>query len=371
MHSSSAGASLDDGWTPEAKSFGKRMNIGIYCALGGAVLFGASTPFAKLLLGEINPLVLAGLLYAGSGLGLGFWLTLRDWIAPGVERARLAPGDYKWLCGALLSGGVLGPVLLLYGLAATPASTAALLLNLEGAFTALLAWFVFREHFDRRVMLGMALIVIGGIVLGWRPAGLAVAWPALAIAGACLCWAFDNNLTRKISAGDSVKIAAAKGLIAGAVNLGLSFSLGIALPGASLALAAGLVGVLGYGVSLVLFVVALRHLGTGRTGAYFSTAPFIGAACSFALLEERPDSVFWIAAALMAAGVVLHLIERHQHAHAHEALKHAHAHHHDEHHRHVHALGWDGAEPHSHEHRHDSFSHSHPHYPDIHHRHSH
>ncbi|MGB5080588.1 MAG: EamA family transporter [Burkholderiales bacterium] len=345
------------------------MNIGIYSALGGAALFGASTPFAKLLVGEIPPIVLAGLLYGGSGLGLGLWLILRDAIVPGVPR--FARGDYKWLAGALLSGGVLGPVLLLYGLAATPASTAALLLNLEGVFTALLAWFVFREHFDRRVMLGMLLIVIGGIVLGWRPAGPALAWPALAIACACLCWAFDNNLTRRISTGDSVRIAAAKGLIAGAVNLGLSFLLGLRLPGPGLALASGLLGVLGYGVSLVLFVVALRHLGTARTGAYFSTAPFIGAACSFALLGENPDNAFWVAATLMAAGVVLHLTERHRHVHDHDALRHVHSHSHDEHHRHPHEPGWSGAEPHSHEHEHAPFSHSHTHYPDIHHRHSH
>jgi len=347
------------------------MNIGIYCALGGAALFGASTPFAKLLLGEVPAIVLAGLLYAGSGLGLGLWLALRSAITPGMDRARFSPGDYKWLAGALLLGGVLGPVLLLYGLSAAPASTAALLLNLEGAFTALVAWFVFREHFDRRVMLGMSLIVVGGIVLAWRPSGLALARPALAIALACLCWAIDNNLTRRISTGDSVKIAAAKGLIAGSVNLGIAFSLGLAIPGVNLALASGLVGVLGYGVSLVLFVVALRHLGTARTGAYFSTAPFIGAACSFALLGESPDSAFWVAATLMAAGVTLHLTERHQHLHGHEALKHVHAHSHDEHHRHSHTLDEDEAEPHSHEHQHDPFSHIHSHYPDIHHRHSH
>jgi len=350
---------------------GKGMKTGIYCALGGAVLFGASTPVAKLLLGEISPIVLAGLLYSGSGLGLGLWLVCRDLIAPGAERARLARSDYAWLAAALLTGKVLGPVLLLYGLAATTASTAALLLNLEGVFTALLAWFVFRENFDRRVLLGMFLIVLGGIVLGWRPGGLAAAWPALAIAGASLCWALDNNLTRRISAGDPVKIAAAKGSLAGAVNLGLSFSLGLAFPGPALALASGLLGVLGYGVSLVLFVVALRHVGTARTGAYFSTAPFIGAAVAFAILGETPDGAFWVAAALMGAGVSLHLAERHHHLHRHDALRHTHSHVHDEHHRHPHRLGWTGTEPHTHEHEHETLSHAHAHFPDVHHRHGH
>jgi drug/metabolite transporter (DMT)-like permease len=347
------------------------MRAGIYCALGGAALFGASTPVAKLLVGSIPPVMLAGLLYAGSGMGLALWLAARRIVSPGAPRAAFAAGDLKWLAGAVISGGVLGPVLLMLGLAATRASTASLLLNLEGVFTALLAWFAFRENFDRRILVGMTLIVCGGAVLGWRPGDFSLSWPAAAIAGACLCWAIDNNLTRKISAGDAVGIASIKGLAAGAVNLSVSLGLDAALPSPNLAAAAMLVGFLGYGISLVLFVLALRHLGTARTGAYFSTAPFIGAALSFAALGEAPDAAFWVAAALMAAGVALHLAERHAHGHKHEPLSHAHPHSHDQHHRHRHHFDWDGVEPHTHAHEHEPLDHSHPHYPDIHHRHSH
>jgi len=347
------------------------VNPGIAYALLGAALFGASTPIAKLLVGEIAPVMLAGLLYAGSGVGLGLWLAVRGSLWRAAERPRFAPGDYKWLAGAVVSGGVIGPALLMFALAASSASSVSLLLNLESVFTALLAWFVFRENFDRRLMLGMSLIVCGGVILGWRPGDVATSWPALAVAGACLCWALDNNLTRKISAGDSVKIAGIKGLAAGAVNLCVAAAFGAALPAPKVAAAAALVGLLGYGVSLALFVVALRHLGTARTGAYFSTAPFIGAAASFALLGEAPDTSFWVAAGLMAVGVALHLTERHRHTHRHEALTHAHPHTHDEHHRHQHDFAWDGTEPHSHTHAHDRLSHSHAHFPDIHHRHSH
>ena len=347
------------------------MNPGIAYALLGAALFGASTPIAKLLVGEIAPVMLAGLLYAGSGVGLGLWLAVRGSLWRAAERPRFAPGDYKWLAGAVVSGGVIGPALLMFALAASSASSVSLLLNLESVFTALLAWFVFRENFDRRLVLGMSLIVCGGVILGWRPGDVATSWPALAVAGACLCWALDNNLTRKISAGDSVKIAGIKGLAAGAVNLCVAAAFGAALPAPKVAAAAALVGLLGYGVSLALFVVALRHLGTARTGAYFSTAPFIGAAASFALLGEAPDTSFWVAAVLMAVGVALHLTERHRHTHRHEALTHAHPHTHDEHHRHQHDFAWDGTEPHSHTHAHDRLSHSHAHFPDIHHRHSH
>ena len=347
------------------------MNPGIAYSLLGAALFGASTPIAKLLVGEIGPVMLAGLLYAGSGVGLALWLAVRGSLWRAAERPRFSPGDYKWLAGAVVSGGVIGPGLLMLALAASSASSVSLLLNLESVFTALLAWFVFRENFDRRLILGMSLIVCGGVILGWQPGEIATSWPALAVAGACLCWALDNNLTRKISAGDSVKIAGIKGLAAGSVNLCVAAGFGAALPAPEVAAAAALVGLLGYGVSLALFVVALRQLGTARTGAYFSTAPFIGAAASFALLGESPDTFFWVAAVLMAVGVALHLTERHRHLHRHEALAHTHSHTHDEHYRHEHDFAWDGAEPHSHSHEHDALSHSHVHFPDIHHRHSH
>lgn len=345
---------------------------GVIYALVAAVLFGASTPLAKRLLVDIDPVLLAGLLYAGSGAGLGAWLLLRRLRGSRSTEAPLQTRDVPWLAGAVMFGGILGPVLLMFGLRHTPASTASLLLNLESVLTAVLAWTVFRENVDRRVFLGMAAIVAGGVVLSWQPqiAG-GVPWGALAIAGACLCWAIDNNLTRVVSGGDPIHIAALKGGGAGAVNVAIALSLGSRMPEATSMLAAGAIGLAGYGVSLVCFVLALRHLGTARTGAYFSTAPFVGAALSLLLFAERPDLAFGIGGVLMAVGVWLHLSERHEHVHAHESLEHEHRHGHDEHHRHAHDFPWDGEEPHSHPHRHEPFVHSHPHFPDLHHRHDH
>jgi len=342
----------------------------VWLALLAAALFGGSTPFVKLLVGASSPLMLAGLLYLGSGLGLALIRLVRDrrWRPSGLSRS-----EWAWFAGAIGVGGVLGPVLLVWGLASTPAGTASLLLNLEAVLTAGLAWVVFREHADRRIVLGMGLIVAGGVALAWPDGATGTPnWVGpLAIAGACLCWAVDNNLTRRVSAADALFIAAAKGGVAGTVNLGLALTLGHALPAWSQTAAILGVGLLGYGISLVLFVRALRELGTSRTGAYFSTAPFIGAALSVALLGEPTSTVFWLAAALMGAGVWLHLSERHAHVHAHEALRHTHPHMHDAHHQHAHDFEWDGHEPHSHAHVHPPMHHSHPHFPDIHHRHRH
>ena len=337
-------------------------------ALASAALFGAGTPLAKLLVGEMSPLVLAGLLYLGSGIGLLAWFFLR-----GSERAaNLSRSDLPWLAAAIAAGGVAGPAFLMYGLLRSDAATASLLLNLEAVFTATLAWIVFRENVDRRVFLGMLAIVAGGAVLSWNevPRAAGVAGPLL-IAAACLAWGIDNNLTRRVSGGDAVAIAGLKGAVAGAVNLALGLSLGASLPAASVLAAATVVGLFGYGISLAFFVVALRHLGAARTGAYFSVAPFFGAALALLLLNESASTAFGIAAALMAAGVWLHVTERHAHEHVHEQVTHAHPHVHDEHHRHPHAFDWDGREPHVHEHRHAALRHSHPHYPDLHHRHGH
>jgi drug/metabolite transporter (DMT)-like permease len=198
-----------------------------------------------------------------------------------------------------------------------------------------------------------------------------VAWGSLAIAGACLCWAIDNNFTRVVSGGDPVRIAAIKGGVAGCINVAIALAMGARLPDAPRLLAAAAIGLGGYGISLVLFVRALRDLGTARTGAYFSTAPFVGASLSLLLLHESPGTAFWIAGPLMALGVWLHVTERHSHEHAHEALAHDHSHVHDEHHRHEHEFAWDGTEPHTHPHVHEPLTHTHPHYPDLHHRHRH
>ncbi|MGH8592335.1 MAG: DMT family transporter [Gammaproteobacteria bacterium] len=337
---------------------------GVLAALGAALLFGAGTPLAKLLLDTVNPWLLAGLLYLGSGVGL----TLYRWLcrSPAV---RLPAHEALWFVGAIVAGGIIGPVLLMFGLTAMPASNASLLLNAEGVFTALLAWFAFKENFDRRIALGMVAIVGGAAILSWPgETRFAEGWPALAVLGACLAWGIDNNLTRKVSLTDATWIAAVKGLTAGMVNLGLAFSRGATLPPVPDVAEAMVVGFLAYGVSLALFVVGLRHLGTARTSAYFSIAPFFGAILAL-LFGETLTPQLLIAGALMALGISLHLTERHEHEHTHEALEHEHKHVGDEHHQHDHDE--QPGTQHSHRHRHQPLTHSHPHFPDVHHRHDH
>jgi len=341
-------------------------------ALASAALFGASTPAAKLLLGAVHPTILAGLLYLGSGVGLAAVLAGRRLAGrPGTE-APIRLGDLPWLAGAVLFGGVAGPLLLMAGLSMSPASTTALLLNLESVATMGLAWVVFRESADRRLLLGALAILSGAVLLSWSGGPVAGPQPgALLVVAACVAWGIDNNLTRKISGADPLQIAAVKGLVAGAVSLGVGFSQGMPPPGAALVAAGALVGLLGYGVSLMCFIVALRHLGTARTGAYFSTAPFVGAVLSVALLGDPITPWLALAAGMMAAGLWLHLTEDHRHLHLHEPVEHEHAHAHDDHHRHEHGPGDPPGEPHSHKHRHKPLAHSHPHYPDLHHRHRH
>ncbi len=344
------------------------IRTGIPLALLSAALFGASTPFAKLLLGAIDAWMLAGLLYLGAGIGLAAVSLSRKALRLPAAEAPLRRSDLPWLGVVILAGGVAGPLLLMLGLTRIDAASASLLLNLEGLATMAIAWLVFRENVDRRLLLGALAIVAGAVLLSWQGSA-SLSWGALLIAGACLCWALDNNLTRKLSSADPVQIAMAKGLIAGAVNLALARAAGAAVPPTATLLAAGLVGFLGYGVSLALFVLALRHLGAARTGAYFSLAPFVGALLAVVLLGEPLTARLLAAGALMALGLWLHLAERHDHEHVHEALEHEHRHRHDAHHQHAHAPGTPPGEPHTHWHRHAPLVHRHPHYPDLHHRH--
>lgn len=340
-------------------------------ALGAAVLFGASTPAAKLLVGAVDPWMLAGLFYLGSGLGLSLWRGATMVLGHRPE-AGLARGDLPWLGAAIFCGGVVGPILLMVGLIQVTASAASLLLTLEGVATALLAWFLFRENFDRRIFAGMVAIIAGAVVLAWQPsASLGGFLGPLAIVGACAAWGLDNNLTRKVSLADPVQIAMLKGLIAGPTSIALAFAHGAKLPEFSVAAMAGLVGFLGYGVSLVLFVLALRHLGAARTGAYFSTAPFLGAFFAIPVIGDAMNTQILLAGLLMGLGVWLHLTERHEHEHEHEPMEHEHRHSHGLHHRHRHGPSDPPGEPHSHRHAHIRLRHAHPHAPDMHHQHTH
>ena len=343
---------------------------GALASLSAALLFGAGTPLAKLLLAQASPWLLAALLYLGSGLGLALLRRVRR--APPV---RLPRAERKWLAGAIVAGGIAGPVLLMLGLAGMAASAASLLLNAEAVFTALLAWFVFRENFDRRIALGMVAIVAGGLVLAWPGQMTWPQWrPALYVTAACLAWAVDNNFTRKVSLSDASWIAMVKGLAAGATNLAIALAFGAVWPPAPVVAGAALVGFASYGASLALFVVGLRELGTARTGAYFSVAPFFGALLALVLLGEPLTLPLLAAGALMAIGVALHLSERHEHHHRHEAVEHAHDHVHgagDAHHEHAHEPPVAPGTRHSHPHRHEPVVHGHAHFPDAHHRHEH
>lgn len=363
---------------------------GVVYALLAALLFGVTTPLAKGLLAEMGPVMLAGLFYLGSGFGLALYLVFAPLLSRSLLRrsslsfseASLQKPDLPWLAGAVLTGGVLAPVLLMLGLASTKAAAASLFLNLEGVFTALLAWFVFKENFDRRILLGMLTIVLGGIVLSvnvsstgsilpsgtWSIAG-GVPW----IMAACICWAVDNNLTRKVSNANPAQIACLKGLFAGATNIGVALLGSTTWPSVSHLILAMTIGFFGYGVSLVLFVLALRYIGTARSGAYFALAPFVGAFVAIAFLKEAMTVQTGFAALLMAIGLWLHLTEEHGHRHRHDGLEHDHEHAHDEHHQHPHKPGQVSGvgRRHVHRHRHEGLTHSHKHFPDLHHNHEH
>ncbi len=348
---------------------------GYVYALVAAALFGASTPAAKWLLssyGQLSPWLLAGILYLGSGLGLGLMRVVTRLMGRAIVEAPLRGRDWGWLGAATFFGGIIGPVLLLAGLARMGAGSASLLLNLEGVFTAGLAWFVFKEHFDRRIFLGMVLILSGGMVLTWTGGDLhSGGGGTLLVAGACFCWALDNNLTRRISGSDALQIAMVKGLVAGTMNTVLALGMGHLEGSLPQYLTGGLIGFLGYGLSLLCFVLALRHIGTARTGAYFSLAPFVGAVIALGVGGEPFTWRLAVAGGLMAAGVFLHLTERHGHEHVHDEMAHEHLHWHDEHHQHPHDPVDPASEPHSHPHRHEPLRHIHGHFPDLHHNHRH
>ncbi len=335
-----------------------------------AALFGVSPVFCKLLIGDMSPLLLAGLLYLGSGVGLQALLLVQR-KSSRAELRLLSPGHRLKLVGAVISGGIVAPVCLAFGIKYGTASEVSLLLNLETVATTLIAWLVFREYIGPYVWSGKVLILVGaGLVVLKTQGGLSFSLSGLLVVIACIFWGIDNNLTRDVDEISSTVLASVKGLAAGlfSIVLALVFTAGVATPGQ---IAGALsVGALSYGLSLVLFVEALRQIGAARTATFFAVGPFFGTLLAVALLGERPPAAYWYATVLMLAGILLLYVEVHGHRHTHEELAHGHPHRHDEHHDHDHPEG-ERAEPHDHFHVHRPVTHSHVHWPDQHHRHEH
>ena len=343
----------------------------VLAALAAAILFGASTPFAKQYVSSVPAMLLAGILYLGSGVGLSVLRLLRD---RGWRNPNLTTKEWLWLLGATAFGGIAGPVLLMSGLMYMPAASVSLLLNFEGVFTAILAWVVFKENTDQKIVIGMLCVVAGGVLLSCVQQdgnlGTGNIFGSLYILAACFCWAIDNNLMRKVAVSDTFFTAGFRGIVSAVFNIGWSILLGYSIPIWHETGKIMFIGLLGYGISLVLFLLALRGLGAARAGAYFSVAPFFGVAIAVLFFQESTSAWFWGAGLIMAIGLYLHLTEQHEHIHQHTALFHAHRHVHDVHHQHTHEP-WDDNQPHYHIHEHTILEHSHRHVPDIHHRHTH
>jgi drug/metabolite transporter (DMT)-like permease len=347
---------------------------GASLAIGAAVLFGLGVPLAKQLLSGIAPPMLSSLFYLGSAAVLSIGWICASAVNPQLrlKEAPLRRHDLPWLAGSIICGGLFAQFLEIWGINLIPASEASLLLNLEAVFTVTVAIVLFREHAGRNFIIGTVLLILGAIVLTagpeWR---FSLSVGSLCLILACLGWSMDNNLTRNISHANPVFPVMIKGFVSGLILLAVALSLRSQIPPAVLIVQAMAVGAMAYGLSLVLYVLAMRYIGAARTGAFFCTAPFVGAGASILFLHEPVTMPFVIAAALMAIGLSFHLTESHDHLHVHEPITHEHEHVHDEHHRHEHGPSDPPGEPHSHVHTHEALAHTHPHMPDIHHRHEH
>jgi len=344
----------------------------IVFAVVSATLFGVGTPFAKILTKDLEPIILAGLLYLGAFVGLTIYVLVRRVVRKSRSASEpLERKDVPWLAGATVSGGVVAPICLMTGLTVTTGFAASLLLNLEGLATAVIAYLFFRENLGWRLGIAVACMTAAGILLSWDPntSALTVSGPLLLLA-AGIAWGVDNNLTRHISDKNPVQISQIKGLVAGTASVSIAILLGFRVPIDQTFIFALVLGAFSYGASLVLFIQALQGLGASRTGAFYSVGPFVGAGVSLVLLNEWLGWTMLPAAVLMLVGVVAIVYERHSHLHTHEEGTHTHLHSHDDFsHDHFHKATPTGQ--HMHGHTHHSESHDHIHWPDIHHRHKH
>lgn len=350
-------------------------NKSIMYVLIAAILFGCSAPISKLFLGKIEPIPMAAFLYIGSGVGLSIYKIIHYVLKKSnTSEAPLIKKDVPWLIIAIIFGGVIAPIILMTSLKVTPASTTSLLLNFEGVATTLIAVTLFKESADKKVWMAIIIITLSSIILSWDFTGKwGFSMGSLGIITACFCWGIDNNFTGKISAKDPVTIVIIKGISAGLFSLIIALVLKNPIPNIKIILGVMFLGCFSYGFSIVLFVLALRNLGSARTSTLFSTAPFIGTILSFIIFKDKINNTFIIAVPIMILGTILLLNEKHNHKHLHKAITHEHSHcHNDGHHNHKHQnLDIGKEEYHSHMHVHETMIHEHEHTPDIQHKHIH
>jgi drug/metabolite transporter (DMT)-like permease len=350
------------------KILGHEPARGALLALLSAALFGISPALAKVIIGDMSPTLLAGLLYAGSGIGL--FVILRRQRINFIGELRAMHPSHRWkLAASIISGGILAPLFLTYGIKWGLALEVSLLLNLETVTTTIFAWLFFREYVGQRVWLSKLLILVGAVLMTVVPGNtFAFSLPGLLIVGACIFWGLDNNLTRDIDDISPMTLACVKGLSAGTFLIVVAFALGIGVVTPIQVVSSLTIGAFSFGLSLVLFILALREIGASRTSTYFAAGPFFGMIFAVTILQENPSMIQCLSSLFMALGIFILHRERHEHMHTHEELEHRHFHRSDEHHQHSHD-GTEGPEPHTHTHKHVALTHSHVHWPDIHHRH--
>lgn len=351
----------------------------VYFGLGTAVLFGCGAPLSKLMLEGVSPMILAGLLYVGSGVGLLLFRLLASLAGrePSMHESSLKKTDLPWLSGVVICGGFLAPLTLMVSLQHLAPASVALLLNFEVVMTTVLAALVFREAVGKWVWAALFCITTACLLLTYQPGAMTeVSLPAWGVLLACTFWALDNNFSRNISIRDPVIIVIIKGFGGGALSLLAGILIGETFPGYSSSLVALCLGFVCYGgLASVLFLMALRGLGSSRAGSLLAVSPLFGGLLSLLLFSLAPTLLFFAALPIMAIGVILLLTEQHTHVHTHHPLVHEHRHRHDDmHHVHLHIV--DEVEEntdkeHCHCHAHTGITHDHPHRPDIHHRHLH
>lgn len=353
---------------PTFKKLQRRVggNAAFY-ALLAAALYGMSAPFSKMLLSEIHPTLLAGLLYLGAGSGMLVWNSIRKQQTGKAPDAKLTRSDFPYVSGMILLD-VAAPIFLMTGLNQTTAESASLLNNFEIVATCLLASLFFRESIGRRMMVAILLIICASIMLSVENVGnLSLSPGSLLVLAACLCWGLENNCTRMLSLKNPLQIVVVKGFGAGMTAVLLFFLFGGVFRFNIMMAYSLLLGFVSYGMSIFFYILSQRHLGAARTSAYYAAAPFIGVILSWIFLGETVNGTFAVALVLMLTGTYVAMTEDHQHQHSHEPLTHTHAHNHqDGHHQHSESEG-----EHSHPHSHEAFSHTHEHTPDLHHVHRH
>lgn len=287
-------------------------NLGALFAVIAAIFYAFVSPFSKLLNEHISPFFGASLLYVGTFLVALIVFIVRLFTKYKDKEEKLSKKDIPYLLlAAFFHTGA--SIFLLLGLQTISSTNASLLTSLEIISTSIFAYFFFKEKISKFLWIAIIFIFISVVLISLGDlTNLTFNIGVIYCLISPICFGLANNFQKKISHKDPIISIGAMGIFGFVVTFIIALISKESISLLPYGFAQMGVGVLSYGVALILFILAERYIGASKTSAYFSIYPFIAITLSLIIFQDIPYFTFYIGLGLLLIGYIMLFIDSHR-----------------------------------------------------------